>query len=198
MLIVYVYMYVDCTCVIVTSQDGAKFYMFGQCTDCCDVANSFRFLSWAEIVKMYQNKAAPEFKQNFELARERHFRLQEDPTLVPAWLPESVQRTSSTGIIISSRFIFSRRTIASRICCVNPLPSRVYELLLEDGMSKEKGLLVPKLKGQDLSHLDHCRDVESVDVCRDAHNRFMRDNAQASFFGVCFDVVMIRIVACSC
>ena len=108
---------------------------------------------------------------------------------------------------------------------MNPLPSRVYELLLEDGMSKEKGLLVPKLKGQDLSHLDHCRDVEvfrqydhvllkmllesqsalredeSVDVCRDAHNRFMRDHAQASCFVcvcVCFDVVMIRIVTCSC
>ena len=70
MHIVYVYMYVDCMCVIVTSQDGAKFCMFGQCTDCGDVANSFRLLSWAEIVKMYQNKAAPEFKQNLELARE--------------------------------------------------------------------------------------------------------------------------------
>ena len=86
---------------------------------------------------------------------------------------------------------------------MHPLPRRVYQLLLEDGMTKERGLLVPRKKNQDLRHLDHCRDVEvfrqydhvmlkllldpkkalreeeSVDVCRDAHHRFVREHVPA-------------------
>ena len=198
---------------IATTQDGAKFYMVGQCTDCGDVANSFRLLQWSEIVKMYQNKAAPQFKENFELARTRHHKLLEDPAAAAEWLPELVRRTSKTGIRISSWFKFFEEDDYIETFGVSPLLSRVYELLLEDGMTKEKGLLVPKLKGQDLSHIDYCRDVEvfreydhellktllepqsamreleSVDVCHDAHKRFMRDHAQASLF-VCVLIVM--------
>ena len=174
---------------------------------------SFRLLQWSEIVKMYQNKAAPQFKENFELARTRHHKLLEDPAALPEWLPELVRRTSKTGIRISSWFKFFEEDDYIETFGVSPLLSRVCELLLEDGMTKEKGLLVPKLKGQDLSHIDYCRDVEvfreydhellktllepqsamreleSVDVCHDAHKRFMRDHAQASLF-VCVLIVM--------
>ena len=36
--------------------------MIGQCVECGDVADSFRLLTWADIVKSYQSKSCTIFK----------------------------------------------------------------------------------------------------------------------------------------
>ena len=179
--------------------------MIGQCVECGDVADSFRLLTWADIVKSYQSKSCTIFKDNFEKARARHRALMDDPHSPLPWLPEAVHRHSTTGIRVSAWYKCVPDDDYTSSFGILPPQSRLHNLMLEDGATMAQGLLVPRKPGGDVPELWHCRDVEvfrqystdlqkkllipekslreaeSSDVAVDNHKMMMKEQAKARF-----------------
>ena len=95
-------------------------------------------------------------------ARARKKLLLDNPNVPLAWLPESVSRNITTGIGVSARFKLLPDDEYAGTFGLFPLPTRVHGLLLEDGISKERGLFRQTKQAGDCLATSHIRELKML------------------------------------
>ena len=147
----------------------AKFYERGQmflCVDCGDVADGFPMLVWTDIITKFHSgdQADKPFKAEWDkakLARVAKMKRLQDIEVLPAWQQSHVDRHSTCGVRISCWYKFCPEDEYSGHFGLAPLLSRLFPLLLEDGLTVAQGLLVrPTADAESVDALRHMRDFE--------------------------------------
>lgn len=137
---------------------GAIFF----CVDCGDIANGFPMKDWAVQVKEYHSDevADRDFKKQWATAKEervKKLRRLADMEVLPAWQERHVDRSSFCGVLVSAHLKFMDSAAHHGRFLVYPLASRVFPLLLEDGITVSDGVLIrPTGNLRSSSHLWPC------------------------------------------
>ena len=139
-----------------------KFYSPEQCTVCGDVADTLPLMLWGGICRSYH--AGGDFKTDFDAARHRR-KLQleaqasQQPLPPPTYAHQSVDRSNGCGVRVSAFFKFCPEDDYVQSFGIAAPAWRLHPLLLEDGVTTEKGVLIRRKRG-DSPDVRHMRDVE--------------------------------------
>ena len=127
------------------------------------------------IVKEYHptEVADRDFKKQWNTAREeRRKKLKRlaDMEVLPTWQESQVDRSSICGVRVSAHFKFMDSESHHSKFKIYPFSSRVFPLLLEDGITVADGVLIrPTGSPEEVEPFETMRDV---DVFRQFHHSF--------------------------